>query len=209
MKIRCGNGTEIERKFDMCWANIVRTWRLELEGRSGGYFLGAQRDISSLGSFDTPKPRAFRRALLSRGMFYRWHLPFDLLPFNWSENGCGIAVCGCVALLVCDFKFLEQQSKKATLGSYENSYPKSSNIVINFRITFSFNFWSLLERPELLFRSFLDPIWRCFATCAKSEKSRGVQARALKSRFWTLESTSQISVARGLAPRDIFCVFVD
>ena len=44
-------------------------------------------------------------------------------------------------------------------------------------------------------------------TCAKSEKPRGVEARALKSRFWTLESTSKIDVERGLAPKDIFLCF--
>ena len=40
--------------------------------------------------------------------------------------------------------------------------PKSLKIVAKFSIDFLFKFSSLLQRPELLFRCFLDAIWSYF-----------------------------------------------
>ena len=48
--------------------------------------------------------------------------------------------------------------------------PKSLKIVAKFSIVFSFNFSSLLQRPELLFRCFLDPIWSYFRDMRRMSK---------------------------------------
>ena len=48
--------------------------------------------------------------------------------------------------------------------------PKSLQIVTNFSTVFSFNFSSRLQRPELLFRCLLDPIWNYFRDMRRMSK---------------------------------------